>query len=105
MNDKTDSTVTHSKDDPQDGFDLIEYPADYNFKALCHAQEGSPAIDYILSLIEPALKQGALLDSSTKSSRTGKFESVTVVVHINNRDELESIYKLIAQSSRVVMTL
>ncbi|MBL4674298.1 MAG: DUF493 domain-containing protein [Arenicella sp.] len=105
MNDKTDSTVIHSKDDPQDGFDLIEYPVDFNFKALCHAQEGSPAIDYILALIEPVLDEGALIDSSSKSSRTGKFESVTVVVHIINRDELESIYKLIAQSSRVVMTL
>ena len=105
MNNKTDSAVTQLKSDPQDGFDLIEYPVDYNFKALCHAQEDSPAIDYILSLIEPVLDEGTLIDSSTKSSRTGKFESVTVVVRINGRDELESIYKLIAQSSRVAMTL
>ncbi len=105
MNDKTDSTITPSKDDPQDGFDLIEYPVHYNFKALCHAQEDSPAVDYILVLIEPMLNDGALIESKAKSSRTGKYESVTVVVSINSRNELESIYKVIAQSSRVVMTL
>jgi len=101
MNDKNDSTPS----DSQDGFDLIEYPVDYNFKAMCRAEQGSPAIDYISGLITPMLNDGALLELTTNSSRTGKFESVTAVVRINNRNELESIYKLIAQSPRVVMTL
>jgi putative lipoic acid-binding regulatory protein len=109
MNDKINSTPSSPRDeaaaDPQDGFDLLEYPLDYNFKALCHAQEGSPAVDYILVLIEPILNDGALIESKTNSSRTGKFESVTAIVRINNRYELESIYELIAQSPRVVMTL
>jgi putative lipoic acid-binding regulatory protein len=104
MNEEIDST-TSSKVDPQDGFDLIEYPVDFNFKAMCHAQEGAPAADYISELITPILNHGALIEVTTKSSRTGKFESVTAVVHLNSRDELESIYKLIAQSPRVVMTL
>lgn len=102
MNDKTKATPS---DDPKDGFDLIEYPVDYNFKAMCRAEESAPAIDYISGLITPMLNDGALLDLSTNSSRTGKFESVTAVVRINSREELESIYKLIAQSPRVVMTL
>ncbi len=101
MNDKKHSTGN----DPQDGFDLIEYPVDYNFKAMCRAQEGAPAIEYISGLITPLLDDGALLDLSTNRSRTGKFESVTAVVRINSRQELESIYTLIAQSPRVVMTL
>jgi putative lipoic acid-binding regulatory protein len=105
MNDKTNSTPSSPTVDPKDGFDLLEYPLDYNFKALCHAQEGSPAMDYILVLIEPMLNDGALIESTTNSSRTGKFESVTAIVRINNRYELESIYELIAQSPRVVMTL
>lgn len=101
MNDKKDTTPN----DPQDGFDFIEYPVDYNFKAMCRAEEGAPAIDYISGLITPMLNDGALLDLTTNRSRTGKFESVTAVVRIHNRNELESIYKLIAQSPRVVMTL
>ena len=101
MNDKK----SPASGDPQDGFDLIEYPVDYNFKAMCRAQDGSPAVDYISGLITPMLNDGALLELSTNSSRTGKFESVTAVVRINSRDELESIYKLISESPRVVMTL
>ncbi len=91
--------------DPKDGFDLIEYPVDYNFKAMCRAEEGAPAIEYISALITPLLNDDALLNVSSNTSRTGKFESVTAVVRIHNREELESIYALIAQSSRVVMTL
>jgi len=56
-------------------------------------------------IITPMVDDGALLDLTSKTSRTGRFESVTAVVRIKSRDELESIYKLIAQSSRVVMTL
>lgn len=91
--------------DPQDGFDLIEYPCDYPFKAMCKAEEGAPAIEYIKGLITPLLDDGTLLGTSGNVSRTGKFESVTVTVRLQNRQELESIYALIAQSARVVMTL
>lgn len=93
------------KDDPKDGFDLIEYPCDFPFKAMCKAEEGAPAIDYIIGLITPLLDDGALLSTSGNISRTGKFESVTATVRLHNRQELESIYKLIAQSPRVLMTL
>ena len=92
-------------DNPKDGFDLIEYPIDYNFKAMCRAEKDAPAMDYISGLITPMLNDGALIELTSNSSRTGKFESVTAVVRINSRVELESIYKLIAQSPRVVMTL
>ena len=101
MNAKKDS----SPSDPQDGFDYLEYPVEFNFKALCRAEEGAPAIAYIAGIITPMVDDGALLDLTSKTSRTGRFESVTAVVRIKSRDELESIYKLIAQSSRVVMTL
>lgn len=98
MNDK-------NTNDPQDGFDLLEYPCDFPFKAMCKAQENEPAIDYIVGLITPLLNDGALLKTSGNVSRTGKFESVTATVRLQSREELESIYKLIAQSPRVVMTL
>ena len=101
MKDKSNTPA----EDPKDGFDLIEYPLDYNFKAMCKAQEGAPALDYIKGLITPLLDDEALKKISSNTSRTGKFESVTVVVHIKNREELEAIYGLIAQSKRVVMTL
>jgi len=91
-------------DDPKDGFDLIEYPTDFAFKAMCKAQEDSPAQDYIKSLVLPLVDDGAILAVSGNASKTGKFESVTLKVRIHSREELEQIYKLIADSQRVVMT-
>ena len=90
---------------PKDGFDFIEYPCDFPFKALCRAQEGEPSCDYIRGLLTPLVDDNALIDMRTNNSRTGKFESVTAVVRLQNREELEAIYLLISQSSRVVMTL
>ncbi len=91
--------------DPKDGFDLIEYPVDYSFKAMCRASDEVSAQDYIRGLVTPLLDDGALLKVSGNTSRTGKFESVTLLIRLQSRQELESIYKLIAGSDRVVMTL
>jgi len=46
-----------------------------------------------------------LLSIKSNTSRTGKFESVTAVVRIQGREELEAIYRKIADAERVVMTL
>lgn len=92
-------------EDPKDGFDLIEYPTDFAFKAMCRAEEGSPAQDFIKGLVIQMIDDNALIGVSGNASKTGKFESVTVKIRIQDRAELESIYKLIAESPRVVMTL
>ncbi|RBP50917.1 DUF493 domain-containing protein [Arenicella xantha] len=100
------SDVPSSPDStPKDGFDFIEYPCDFAFKAMCRTQDEQPAADYIRGLITPMVDDNALLKTSTNTSRTGKFESVTAVVRLQNREQLEAIYLLISQSSRVVMTL
>lgn len=91
--------------DPKDGFDLIEYPTEFSFKAMCRAQEGDPAQSYMRGLVLPLLDDGALISVSGNTSKTGKFESVTLKIRLKNRAELESIYKLISDSPRVVMTL
>jgi len=91
--------------DPKDGFDLIEYPCDFAFKAMCRAVNDEPAIDHIKSLLKPLSLNKSLLSIKTNASRTGKFESVTLNVKLDNREQLERIYKVIAASPRVVMTL
>ena len=96
---------TPSSEDPKDGFDLIEYPCEFNFKAMCQADNVMPAVDYMREIIEPLVAINDLLSMSANSSRTGKFESVTAVIRIENRDQLEMIYKTISSADRVVMTL
>ena len=96
---------TPNDQEPQDGFDLIEYPCEFNFKAMCRADETMPAIDYLRAIIEPLVVESDLLSMSTNSSRTGKFESVTALIRLQNREQLEMIYKTISSAERVVMTL
>lgn len=91
--------------EPKDGFDFIEYPCDYSFKAMCRVQEGVDTSVMVLALIKQITTAESVLALKTNSSRTGKFESVTAVVRLNSRQELESIYALIAASPNVVMTL
>lgn len=94
-------------DDPQDGFDLIEYPCEFAFKAMCRVAEFSSisAADTVHKLVLMHVEKTAVLDVSTKQSRTGKFESITLTVRLQNRSELEIIYQEIAASPIVVMTL
>ena len=94
-----------SSSDPKDGFDLIDYPCDYSFKAICKSADQIQASDFVQGLLEPLLNDGAILSRQSKKSKNGKFDSVTIKIHLTNRDELESVYKLLANSSRVVMTL
>jgi len=100
--------MTNKKDvqaDPKDGFDLIEYPCDYMFKAMCRASEDTDIEKYLGELVISKLNQKALLSTKTVSSRTGKFESVTLTVKLNSREELETVYEAIVSSPFVVMTL
>ncbi|MFT7528751.1 MAG: putative lipoic acid-binding regulatory protein [Arenicella sp.] len=94
-------------ENPKDGFDLIEYPSDYGFKAMCRVDvnDSQSASDMIQQLVFQHIDQSSLIETHTHESRTGKFESVTVTLRIDSRDQLEAIYKSIAESPRVVMTL
>ena len=103
--------MTNIKDplpeDPKDGFDLIEYPCDYGFKAMCRVDSfgKSSAADTMRQLVLTHVNESSLLDIKTNQSRTGKFESVTLLVRLNGREELEAIYGAISASPIVVMTL
>lgn len=92
--------------DLQDGFDLIDYPCDFAFKAMCkvHGFQQSPS-KYVRALVARVLSETVILDCRSNLSRTGKFESVTVSVRLQSREELERVYKALTDSDRVVMTL
>lgn len=94
-------------ENPKDAFDLIEYPSDYAFKAMCRVDvnDSQSSSDAIQQLAFQHIDQSALIETHTNQSRTGKFESVTLTIRLENREQLETIYKSISQSSRVVMTL
>ena len=100
-------TTVEPPNQAEDGFDLIEYPNDYGFKAMCRIElcvERS-ATDHMRELVLLHVAESALLKVSSNQSRTGKFESVTLTVRLQSRQELEAIYQAVANSPVVVMTL
>ena len=100
MTEKSDTQV-------QDGFDLIEYPCDFAFKAMCGVVADAPESceQVIRAIVLDLLPASAILASRVTPSRTGKFEAVTLTVQLQNRQQLEQIYQAVAASERVVMTL
>ena len=99
-----------SKDLPnevEDGFDLIEYPCEYGFKAMCRVAacgDLGPS-QAMQDIVLKHIAESDLLAVSSNHSRTGKFESVTLTVRLRSRAQLEAVYQAVAASPLVVMTL
>jgi putative lipoic acid-binding regulatory protein len=91
--------------DVKDGFDLIEYPCDYDFKAMFRRQEGVNLPQQMSSIAVQELGEGNVLRCKSTLSRTAKFESITLTVRLQGREQLEKIYQKVSVLSNVVMTL
>ena len=89
-----------------DGFDLLEFPCQYSFKAMCRVEAvSSSPRDVVHELVARQVGEAKILDMRTTISRTGKFESVTVTVNVSDRSVLEAVYQAFSESTDIVMTL
>lgn len=105
-NEPPQDTDPTSTTDLHDGFDLIEYPSDYLFKAMYRVADDAPdASEFVRGVILQHVASDALQSMKTNPSRTGKFVAVSATVTLQSRDQLETIYASIAASPQVVMTL
>lgn len=94
--------------DPKDGFDLLEYPCDFQFKAMVKVAGLTPeqtAEQAMKALVVPLLSPENLIKVSSAQSRTGKFESVSLKAKLQDREQLEAVYAALAADPNVVMTL
>ena len=89
----------------KDGFDLIDYPCDFNFKAMCKASAVSCSESYVKQVINNCLPSAKIVGLVSNTSRTGKFIAVTITVTLAGRDELERVYTALKEAEHVVMTL
>lgn len=103
-----------SKDQPsgpeptKDGFDLIDYPCDYQFKAMVRVSgldSGQSAQEVLRKYVLQQVSSVELLEVSTNASRSGRFESVSLTVRLQDRAQLEAVYQSLAAHPQVVMTL
>ena len=90
----------------QDGFDAIEYPLDFSFKAVCETDlDDQQLIAILKKAITEHAGQVQFKDVATKHSSAGRYVSVTLVVHLTIRKELESVYTALSTCPEVKMTL
>lgn len=82
---------------------LLEYPCDFPIKILGHTQAGfAQAVLGIVRRHAPEF-DGAAMEMRT--SRRGKYLSVTCVIRATSRDQLDGLYRELCDHPMVVMVL
>jgi uncharacterized protein len=82
---------------------VIEYPCDFPIKVLGRTQAG-----FAQSILELVRDHVPDFDGSTiqmKSSRQGKYLSVTCTVRATSRQQLDALYRALCDHPMVVMVL
>jgi len=82
---------------------LIEYPCDFPIKILGHTRAG-----FAQTILEVVRRHAPDFDGATmemKSSKHGKYLSVTCTIRANSREQLDGLYRELCDHPLVVMVL
>lgn len=82
---------------------LIEYPGDFPIKILGHTRDG-----FAQAILEVVRRHAPEFDASSmamKSSKHGKYLSVTCTVRATSREQLDALYQELCDHPMVVMVL
>ena len=82
---------------------LIEYPCDFPIKILGHTQAG-----FAQTVLEIVRRHAPDFDGTTigmKTSKRGKYLSVTCVIRATSREQLGHLYQELCDHPMVVMVL
>jgi putative lipoic acid-binding regulatory protein len=82
---------------------LLEYPCDFPIKILGHSQAGfAQAVLGIVQRHAPDFDGAAM---EMKTSKRGKYLSVTCVIRATSREQLDALYQELCDHPMVVMVL
>ncbi|OGA21267.1 MAG: hypothetical protein A3I02_03575 [Betaproteobacteria bacterium RIFCSPLOWO2_02_FULL_67_26] len=82
---------------------LLEYPCDFPIKILGHSQAGfAQAVLGVVRRHAPDFDGAAM---EMKTSKRGKYLSVTCVIRATSREQLEGLYQELCDHPMVVMVL
>ena len=82
---------------------LLEYPCDFPIKVLGQTQAGfAQTVLEIVQRHAPDFDGGTL---SMKTSKRGKYLSVTCVIRATSREQLDDLYRELCDNPMVVMVL
>lgn len=82
---------------------LIEYPVDFPIKVLGRTQQG-----FAQAMVELVKRHAPDFDESTvgmRSSREGKYLSLTFVIRATSREQLDALYMELSDHPMVQMAL
>lgn len=82
---------------------LIEYPCEFPIKILGHTRAG-----YAQAILEVVNRHAPDFDGATlqmKSSKHGKYLSITCVINATSRTQLDALYQELCDHPLVVMVL
>lgn len=82
---------------------LIEYPTDFPIKAM-----GLTTPDFakiIGAAVREVLPEFNPQTIRTEKSKTGKYTSLTLTVHVENREQLDTVYRLLTSHPMVKIVL
>jgi putative lipoic acid-binding regulatory protein len=82
---------------------LIEYPCEFPIKIMGHTRAG-----FAQAILEIIVRHAPDFDGATmemKSSKHGKYLSVTCTINATSREQLDALYKELCDHPMVVMVL
>lgn len=83
--------------------ELWTFPCDHNLKVMGLSHH--PLVDILTDIVRAEVPDFEPQNVKTLPSRTGKYHSITVMVHIENRQQLENIYRALAAREEISWTL
>ncbi len=87
----------------QQNRDLLAFPARVHIKAI-GAQEADFAAR-VRAIVERHVAPAAVLETSTRPSRGGKYLSVTVSIQADTREQVDAIYHELSACDEVLIAL
>lgn len=82
---------------------LLEFPCEFPIKAFGHA--GPQLAPHVLEIIQRHAPDTGEDRLSLRSSKTGKYDAVTVTITAQSKAQLDAIYLDLTASSIVIMAL
>jgi len=82
---------------------LLEYPCEYPIKIMGHTRAG-----FAQAVLEVVHRHAPDFDAATlemKTSKHGKYLSVTCVINATSREQLDALYRELSAHPQVVMVL
>ena len=83
--------------------ELWEFPTDFNLKVMGRSHH--PLTDIVIEIVRRHAPDFDESRITVKSSRNGKFNSITAMVWITEKTQLENIYRELSEREEVTCTL